>query len=176
LIEKLSSYIAKKVVTHYELMSEFDNRTLAAGIIYIVFKVMEGVKEGLKEGEKEGEKEEEDEDELEEEEQVRREKYLITLRFEKPISRELYVKAREERIAHADVLNFGASSMTDLSKAAAEYSKAQLPRYRGQGYSIYRALSESVGTGILPLGAVREIGAAKELIDTLFLRNIYATD
>jgi hypothetical protein len=47
LIERLCAYIAKKVITHYELISEFDNRTLAAGIIYIVFKVMEGVMEGF---------------------------------------------------------------------------------------------------------------------------------
>ena len=88
----------------------------------------------------------------------------------------MYGEARAARIANADVLNFGATSKTDWSEAVAEYSKAQLPRYRGDGCDIYRILSESPGTNILPLGAVREIGAAKELIDTLFLRHFYVPD
>ena len=96
------------------------------------------------------------------------EKYVIRLRFERPLDREELIRRREERQKHADVLNFGASSKKTWSAAAEAYGKIQVPRYVLGFYQIYRELSESPGRQVYPLSALKEIGAAKQILDTTF--------
>lgn len=95
-------------------------------------------------------------------------KYIIRLRFKKLLEREEFVRRRSEKQKHADVLTFGADTRTEWSEAAKAYNDIQLPQYREMFYDVYRELPESPVIQIYPLSALEKIGAAKEVLNTIF--------
>lgn len=93
------------------------------------------------------------------------EKYTVKLRFEKPLSKEEFLKRRNLRQKSADVITLGAKSKFAWADAAKAYKDQKVPRYRLGFYDIYRDMSESPGSQIFPLSALKKIGSVKEVLD-----------
>ena len=102
--------------------------------------------------------------------ETRPEKYVIQLRYEKPLSKEELIRRRDERQKHADVLNFGAKSKQEWSDALRAYLDGNVPRYRAAWCQVYRKIPDSLGTQAFPLDSLRKVGAAKELLDSMLGR------